>query len=124
VSEQAIRRSGVWSAVLQKVDVEAAIVVKIKERGPRTNRLRHEITSHGSGIVNEMQTAGFRDIEKPGRVLCLFGWQRKCRPLAAKSRAGEREQNAKKSDTPGQTSSRWVFAVTWQARLRFKAQEG
>src|SRR5438552_13645961 len=84
-------------AILQKVDIEAAIIIEIKESGSRTNGLWHEVTSNGTGIVDKVQPTGFGDVDKPRRILCLFardGWRRL---LAAQSLAGEHDEQTEKA---------------------------
>ena len=63
------------SAVLQKQNVESAVVVEVKKRGPGAHDLRHEILAHRPGVVDKIETGLVRDIDEPGGTFRIVTWR-------------------------------------------------
>jgi hypothetical protein len=54
---------------VDEVNVQATVVIKVKEGGTRPDDLRHEMAIWGrTGVVNEVQADFTRDIGEPGRA--------------------------------------------------------
>ena len=64
---------GAFARVLQEQDVEATVVVEIKQGTPGTDGLWHEEFVGRTGIMNETESNLTRCIAKPGFIAAGFG---------------------------------------------------
>src|SRR5207247_1384671 len=73
LAEQPVRGPGGGTAVLQKENVQAAVVVEVEERASRANDLRQEILAvHGTRIMREAEADLVGDLLKPDGPLGLL----------------------------------------------------
>ena len=51
---------------MEQVNIEPAVVIKVKKSTTRPHLLRHEVTFEVSGVVDKIETDGFGDVLEPG----------------------------------------------------------
>jgi hypothetical protein len=116
--EQPVGRTRIGAAVLNQIDIQAPVVVEIEEGTARTDDLRHEIATHGAGVMDEVQS-GFRgDVNEPGRRIGFGGGGGRvdlARPLAARHKTHEETDAAEQS---GERKAQSAVRIALRA-LRF-----
>src|SRR5262249_39110135 len=99
----------VGTAVLEEVDVEAAVVVEVEQGRARTHELREEVVADRAGVVEEVEAYFRCDITEPRRLLRRLGYgSRRTTPGA---QAGEKTPK----DGTNKHHSHWHFNLEFSA---------
>src|SRR5262249_46354094 len=77
----------IWSAVVDEISVEPAVVVVIKEGGAGTHDLRHEMLPWPAGVMEELNAGLFGDVLEPSWWGRLGRRRVRLRGVAAKNDA-------------------------------------